>query len=378
MRVLFWSETFWPVIGGAQLSAENLLLALQERGHEFIVVTRRDSLDLPREAVFKGIPVYRFPFCSAYMERDIGQLAIARKEVARLKRSFAPELVHVNGFGPSTLFNLETTHAHPCPMLITLHGERYKEIIGSDTLQERILRAADWIVGCSADLMANGRRLVPEIGGRSSVIRNALPAPDILPNPLPFAAPRLLCLGRLVREKGFDLALNALASVVERFPRLRLIIAGDGPERLALERQTAELGLESVVEFAGWVAREDVPELINTAVAMVMPSRREGLPLVALEAAQMGRPIIATRVGGLPEIVVHRHNGLLVDKEDIQGLAGAVSFLLENPELAVQMGQAGQDRVKTEFNWEVHVDSYDRLYEELVAKRPASSPVEQV
>jgi glycosyltransferase involved in cell wall biosynthesis len=91
----------------------------------------------------------------------------------------------------------------------------------------------------------------------------------------------------------------------------------------------------------------------------------------------MGRPVIATRVGGLPEIVVHRQNGLLVDKEDIQGLAGAVSFLLDNPELAAQMGQAGRARVKTNFNWEVHVDSYDRVYRELVAKRPAASLVEQ-
>jgi glycogen(starch) synthase len=378
MRVLFWSETFWPVIGGAQLFAVNLLLGLREQGHEFIVITRQDSPDLPQESAFKGIPVYRFPFCSAYMKGDIDQVAAARKEVTRLMRAFAPELVHISGFGPSVLFQLETTRAHPAPLLITLHGERYKQIIGRDTLQERILRSADWIVGCSTALLANGRQLVPEVTRRSSVIRNALPAPAVPPDPLPFAAPRLLCLGRLVREKGFDLALKALPSVVKRFPNLRLIIGGDGPERSALERQTAELGLESVVEFIGWVGREDILALMNIAVAALMPSRREGLPLVALEAAQMARPIIATRVGGLPEIVVHQQTGLLVEKEDTQGLARAIVFLFEHPEVAVRMGQAAQARMKAKFNWEAHVNSYDRIYRKLVDNWPTSSPVNRI
>jgi glycogen(starch) synthase len=368
MRVLFWSETFWPVIGGAQLAAENLLLALQERGHRFIVITRRDSADLPQEAAFKGIPVYRFPFCSAYVRGDIGQVARARKEVARLKRTFAPELVHISGFGPSVLFHLETSHAHPAPSLMTLHGERYKEVVGGDTLQERVLRSAGWVAGCSAALLENARRLAPEITRRSSIIRNALPSPGLLPMPLPSTAPRLLCLGRLVREKGFDLALKALAAVLPRFPYVRLIIAGDGPERPALQRQTVELGLESFVEFTGWVAREDVPALMNQAVALVMPSRREGLPLVALEAAQMARPVIAARVGGLPEIVAHGQTGLLVDREDVAGLARAFSLLLENPELAVRLGRTARERVQTEFSWNVHVDSYERLYLRLSAR----------
>jgi glycogen(starch) synthase len=92
----------------------------------------------------------------------------------------------------------------------------------------------------------------------------------------------------------------------------------------------------------------------------------------------MARPVIATRVGGLPEIVVHQKTGLLVDKEDIQGLAGALSFLLENPELAVQMGQAARDQVQTKFNWEVHVSLYDKVYRKLAANRRTSSLAERI
>ena len=99
----------------------------------------------------------------------------------------------------------------------------------------------------------------------SSFIYNGLETPPFPPKPLPVDVPRLLCLGRLVPDKGFDLALAALASIAEGFPHVRLVIAGDGPERPALEQQTAELGLSNVVEFAGWIAPDAVPALMNTS-----------------------------------------------------------------------------------------------------------------
>jgi glycogen(starch) synthase len=340
-----------------------------------MVITRRDSPDASQQTRFEGIPVYRFPFCSAYAKGDIDEVVKARREVARLKRAFAPELVHMNGFGPSVLFHLETSLAHPAPLLLTLHGERYKQVLGTDTLQQRVLCSADWVIGCSAALVANGRALVPGITGRSSVIRNALPSPGVLPAPLPFAAPRFLCLGRLVPEKGFDLALKAFALIVDRFPGLRLVIAGDGPERSALERQAIELRLQNVVDFTGWAGRADVPALMNRAVAVLMPSRREGLPLVALEAAQMGRPVVATRVGGLPEIVLHDQTGLVIEPDDSNGFAEAIGYLLDNPQIAISMGEAARKRIETDFGWKQHVDAYDGFYHRLIGETGGSAVV---
>src|SRR5206468_1041812 len=109
------------------------------------------------------------------------------------------------------------------------------------------------------------------------------------------------CLGRLIPAKGFDLAITAFSLLVERFPNARLVIAGDGPARSTLEAQVASLKIRNTVEFTGWIAPDQVPDLINTATMVLMPSRREGLPLVGIEAALMRRPLIATRVGGLPE-----------------------------------------------------------------------------
>jgi glycosyltransferase involved in cell wall biosynthesis len=144
-----------------------------------------------------------------------------------------------------------------------------------------------------------------------------------------------------------------------------LIIAGDGPERWVLERQAAELNLTGVVDFVGWVSPDKVPELINAATIVIIPSRWEGLPLVALEAASMARPIVATQISGLSEIVLHQQTGLLVDPEDTVGLAGAIALLLIHPEQAAQMGRAGRSRVQELFSWEHCVDAYDALYRKL-------------
>lgn len=368
MRVLFWSDLFWPFIGGSEIFAAKLLLALRDR-HEFIVVTRQDSSDLPVEDCYSGIPVYRLPFFTALAGGDAAGMISLRRRVAALKREFAPELIHIHNFGLSILFHLETIDASPAPMLFTATLEILPGAdTGPDTLLRRTLGAAAWVTGVSADTLAQVRARAPETVSRSSVIFNGLDLPALLPKPLPTERPRLLCLGRLQTQKGFDLALSALAAVVEKFPNVRLTIAGDGPERAALERRTSELKLTGFVDFIGWVSPEKVPELINTAAIVLMPSRWEGFGLVALEAGLMARPVIASRVGGLPEVVAHEQTGLLVDSENSRSLADAILFLLTQPEQAARIGQAARRRAQELFSWARCVEAYDALYQKLRSK----------
>jgi glycogen(starch) synthase len=372
MRILFWSDLFWPFIGGSEIFATKLLLALRER-HEIIVVTRQDAPDQPREDSYHGIPVYRFPFWTAFAGRDMIRMAAARRDVAELKRAFAPDLIHAHNFGPSILFHIETADAHPAPLLFTVTLELLPDQDSApDTLMGRTLRAADWVTCVSSASLAQVRERVPEIVSRSSVIFNSVDLPAISPRPLSAEAPRLLCLGRLQTQKGFDVALSAMAALKGRFPNARLIIAGDGPERSALERQASELNLTDAVEFIGWVAPDRVPVLINEATIVVMPSRWEGLPLVALEAGQLSRPVVATRISGLSELVQDRRTGLLVEPEDVTGLAEAIAFMLAHPETAARMGQALSTRVQELFSWQRCVDAYDEIYRKLGSATAAS------
>jgi glycosyltransferase involved in cell wall biosynthesis len=374
MRILFWQELFWPYIGGVEVLATKLLLALRQRGHEITVVTRRDRLDLPKEAQYQGIQIYRYPFpWTAFAKGDLDQLIEIRQQVARLKRTFRPDLVHMNCFGPSFLFYHDTTNGQTAPLLATLHTTPQsvmpQQAFSQDGLFRRTLRMASWVSCVSTAVLADAHGLVPEITSYSSVIYNGLEVPSVPPKPLPFDPPKLLCLGRLIPEKGFDLALKAFALIADCFPRARLVIAGDGPARSFLENQVAELGLRHSVEFVGWVPPEKVPSLLNAATVVIMPSHREGLPSVALEAALMARPVVATRVGGLPEVVLHQKTGLLVDDKDQEALAEAMLFLLNHPDTATALGVAARRRAQEVFSFERYVSAYDTLYKKLVIER---------
>ncbi len=365
-RVLFWSERFWPTIGGVGISASKLLPALKARGYEFVVVTLRDYFDLPEEDHFKGISVYRFPFWSSLAKGNVSQIMELRRRIAQLKQTFLPDLVHIGFLGSSVVFHLHTIDAYPSPLLVSMDSTFPGQELGRDSLVGRTLRTADWVTCVSAARLAEARKLVPEIIDRSSIIYNGREVPSCHPKPLSFETPRLLCLGRLDRIKGFDVALTAFVSVVGRFPKARLVIAGDGPERSELQRQAAQLGLQACVDFVGWVRPDEVPALMNSATIVVIPSRNEGLPNVAKEAAFMVRPIVATDVGGLPEAVVHEETGLLVGKEDSRALATTINLLLEHPEVATAMGRAGRLRAQQLFSLEPYIDAYDALYRRLV------------
>jgi hypothetical protein len=198
MRVLYWSELFWPYVGGAEVFSAQLIPALQQCGYEFIVVTSQDYLDLPGEAQYKGIPIYRFPFRKALTGGDIDQLIEVRRQVARLKQTFNPDLVHINGVSPSVLFHLQTPDAHPAPTLVRMNQEILPGEGGRpDTLIGKVLRAADWITCVSAAVLEQVHQWMPEMIPRSSVIYTGLDVPCQPPEALPLDAPRLLCLGRL-------------------------------------------------------------------------------------------------------------------------------------------------------------------------------------
>jgi len=365
-RVLFWSERFWPTIGGVGISASKLLPALHERGYEFVVVTSKDYFELPESDCFKGIPVCRFSFWSSLAKGNVNQIIELRRRIAQLKQTFLPDLVHIGFLGGSVVFHLHTINTPPSPLLVSMDSTLPDQKLGRDSLAARTLRTADWVTSVSAARLSEARKLMPEIINRSSVIYNGRPVPSCEPKPLPFEAPQLLCLGRLDRIKGFDIALTALTSVLRGFPKAHLVIAGDGPERAVLEAQAARLGLKASVDFVGWVPPDEVPGLMNRATIVIIPSRNEGLPNVAKEAALLARPIVATNVGGIPEAITHEETGLLVNREDSNALAKAITFLLDHPEAAVTMGWSGRLRAQQLFSLERYIDAYDSLYRKLI------------
>lgn len=159
----------------------------------------------------------------------------------------------------------------------------------------------------------------------------------------------LLFVGRLRIRKGVEVLLEALGDLRERHPGARLLIAGDGEHRAALERRAAELALGPAAVFLGRCDAPRVRGLLGGAAALVVPSTYEGMPLVVLEAMEAGVPVVASRVSGIPEVVADGVTGWLVPPEDPEALAAALARVLDDPDEATRRGEAGRRRVDERF-----------------------------
>lgn len=179
--------------------------------------------------------------------------------------------------------------------------------------------------------------------------------------------PVLRGCGRLVPQKGFDVLVEAGAILAGRGTPFRIEIIGDGPERRALEALAERRGLSGNVSFPG--ARDDARELIATADVFVMPSLREGMPLVLLEALHAARPVIASDLPSLAGVVTDGCEALLAEPGSPDALAARIERVLADREAAREMGRRGRLKARAEFSMDRAASRYIELYREVIEER---------
>lgn len=171
-------------------------------------------------------------------------------------------------------------------------------------------------------------------------------------------------IGRFSPEKGVDIFLDALRRVVERHPQVKAILIGEGPMEGNLRQQVESYGLQSQVLFAGY--QPQISSFYPLLDLLVLPSRSEGLPNVALEALFFRVPVVATAVGGTPEVIVDDETGLLVPSEDPLAMAAAIEQILVDESLRQRLISGGEERIKNHFLPEARVQKIESLYMELL------------
>lgn len=184
-------------------------------------------------------------------------------------------------------------------------------------------------------------------------------------------APVIASAGALLPIKGPDVLLDAFARLLPANPEAHLLMAGKGPERDALEAQIARLGLGGKVHLLGFL--EDPGPLYRAADIFVLPSRREAMPLVLIEAAMFGLPAVASSVGGIAEAVIQGETGLLVPPEDPMALAGGLAQLLGEPALRRRLGEQAKARAHAEFALPAAIARIEELYDELLTSPPRTT-----
>ncbi len=240
--------------------------------------------------------------------------------------------------------------------------------------RELIARCADRFIAVSRE----DQRRMTEIEGIDPA--RTLFIPNAVPSPVPGSggdlraelgieadAPIVGLVATLRPQKAIPVLLRALVPLRARWPNVRVLIVGDGAERTSLEALTDELGLGESVLFLGH--RPDVPDVLRMFDVAVLSSQFEGSPLAVMEYMDAALPIVATAVGGVPDLIDSGVHGLLVPSDDPPALADAVAELLADRERAVAMGAAARERRQTEFGTDALVRRTEELYTELLAAR---------
>jgi len=249
------------------------------------------------------------------------------------------------------------------PVIWHLHGGQFQQFYEDECgpWRRRLIRRAFAGAFRVVVLSEHWRGLLHAMVPRANIV--------VMPNCVPVGAPAadgprepcFVYMGRITQGKGVYDLLEAIRLVAATQPEARLVIAGTGESARVLAR-ARELGIDGRVELAGWVEGAGKQALLARARALVLPSYAEGLPMVILEAMALSTPVIATPVGGVPDLIQDGHNGLLVAPGDSAGLAAAMCRLLTERGLAADMGAAGRRLVQGEFGMQGALSRLGLLY----------------
>lgn len=374
--MLVVSPRYAPHPGGIEKLLAQVLPELRAEGLDVVVATGTEDGTAAADAV-DGVPVYRLPFSQAVNSGRAGEMLRVAALLREVERDHSVKVRHVHGFGDIGLWYVWRDHRrNPKPLGISVHGTL--DPIGPIAATGAALLSAAQVVSAVSDAVAASvSTAVPACAGRLRVIRNGI-RPD--GGDLDPSLPRghLLAVGRLDDQKGFDVAIEAVAILQPTYPDIQLIIVGRGHGHAALRDRAVLTGVAARVQIVDSLPEPDVAALMRTASAVLVPSRTmEGFSLVALEAAQAARPVVASRVGGIPETVEDGVSGILVAPDDPAALAAGIDRLLSNPSLADRMGLAGQRRARSHYDLGRCVAEYRDLYRDLFAHCSQDQPLER-
>jgi glycosyltransferase involved in cell wall biosynthesis len=380
MKILLFYFAELGHLGGVETVVCNLSRVFAEQGHTPAIL----EFSATRKALSPldvGVPVWSISppsYPQLSRPRSFGSFVRAAWQFSSVARAFQPDVVHVHyPLSQSIVIVGAGSLPHDWRVVVTVHGS---EVRVSPTIDPRIVpwqtklfQKADAVTAVSQSLLSDASARYPAITRKASVIPNFVQLPSF-PSSIDRGrlAEYILFVGRLHQVKGVDLLLQSWKEVHALFPTLRLLIAGDGPERSGLHELASALSIHSSVEFLGEKRAEELAELYGEALIVVLPSRSEGMPLSLLEAGASGALCIGTRIPAIQEILEDTETGLLADSESPNSLASAIKRALGlSPEERRAIGRRFQEKIAREFSPSRVAGAYLTLFESLRKNRRA-------
>ena len=367
-------------VGGAELVADNLASVLAQKGHEIsIFTTSADSKDEIEE--YNGIKVYRYG--------TNFRIGSGRFSIGLLKNpvKYSTDLVHAYVSVPmGDIAGLRCAKKKNVPFVVRYCGDmedswgsfirRISVYFYNKYLLDKILSHADVIISPS-ECYIDKSRFLGKYRDKIVVIPNGININEFdigysreecrVRLALPLDDEIILFLGGLDPHKGPDVLLRAMSEILKNIPEAKLVFVGDGVMRKELERLCKRLGVEKYVTFAGFVGDTFKKALFYRAAdVFVLPSTGPELfGNVNLEAMACSVPIVASNVGGIPDVIKDGENGLLVPPSDSEALADKIIYLLENEDVREKMGKNGRKKVE-DYSWDRMAEMVEKVYEGLI------------
>lgn len=377
--------------GGAETIIVHLRHGLEEEGHQVRVLcgSEKGNGENIADARFLTFKEGGFsPLRILYVFNPFALLALRRE-----LKNFQPDVVHLHNISKASPFILLLLKKYPAVLTVHDHStfdptrisdlpllEPYRETFSDyfinkpslrfymEKLRFAILRYGaknvDTVLACS-DFYATCAR-DSGIFKNIKTLRNGI----ILPPPSPIIeTKKILFVGRLSEEKGAPVLIEAANILKNNHPDMRLDIVGCGNQMAVLKKKISELKLGGTVRLLEHKSPREITELYRQSSLVVVPSLSpDNLPTVCIEAMSIGRPVVASRMGGLPELVDHEQTGLLVAPNDAGALASSIDRLLSDPELLRRMGEAGRKKAEKEFDDKSYIQKTLEEYEDLISK----------
>jgi glycosyltransferase involved in cell wall biosynthesis len=374
LKILVATPYYPPHVGGAERYCREICVGLHRR-HDWNVVVATSAIGAPAGiSEDEGVVVHRMPAGERSAATWVS-LSWYRR-LARLIEAESPDVVVAHS-PPPFVADLAALSARSRPFVLTYHagsmakGRRaYDFALG---VYERfvlaaVLRRARAVIHCSPDSARFGAGLARY---DAQVITPGVDIERFSPNGSSSGSASVLYVGRLEqssRWKGVRHLLDAIPAVARSISPLRVDIVGDGDDRPLLEDHSRAQGLDGLVHFHGALQGDALVERYRAAGVVVLPSTTsaESFPLVVLEAAACGRPVVASSVGSVPDAVRDGETGFLVAPGDPRALAESIVTVLGDQDLAAALGQAGAERIRNGFSWDARVDATREVLESVV------------
>jgi glycosyltransferase involved in cell wall biosynthesis len=348
MKIVILVHRFPPKwLAGTEIATYNIAKFLALRGHEVHVLTSLDK-GLAKRSKDEGFWVHRISFCK------IGHLGLVMFWLKLLFfiRDIQPDVVHAQSIGMGIPAFLAKVFLHKPYVVWGQGSDVYGSWLFIKPISKLVMRNADGLIALTDDMSKEMHKLcnkpIKTIPNGIDLDNYEILSRDnarITLN-IPLGESILCFVGTLRPVKGVKYLIEAMCLVAKNNSSIKLILVGDGPERMEIMKLTEELNLKDVIIFVGRISNVKISAYLSASDIFILPSLSEGFPMAILEAMACGLPIVTTRVRGLPEIVMEGVNGFIVDPKNPDQLASRIKFLIQDSILREEMSRNNKEMIK--------------------------------